>query len=295
MDQFRNIGLVGRSGNLQVVDTLQRLHAFVLSRGYAVIMEEATAELITDHQAQTTSKEMLGQTCDLVIVIGGDGSLLGVARSLAGSNVPVLGINRGRLGFLTDITPAELETQVGDVLDGKYVEESRFLLDVYVKRNREPVGYGSALNDVVIHPGRSTRMISFKLYVEGQFVHSQRADGLIVATPTGSTAYALSAGGPIMHPRLDAVVLVPMFPHSLSNRPIVVDGSSEIKVLIDERNEIYPQVSCDGQSHIATAPGDTVSIGKKPQKLRLIHPMNHNFYQICRDKLGWSGHRARGN
>jgi NAD+ kinase len=294
MDHFRNIGLVGRMGSLRVVETLKRLNAFLLKQGYAVIIEEATADLIPGHHTQTSSKKMLGEICDLVIVVGGDGSLLGAARALAGSNVPVLGVNRGRLGFLTDITPAELESQVGDVLAGKYVEESRFLLDVYVKRNGDPIGYGSALNDVVLHPGKSTRMISFDLYVEGQFVHSQRADGLIVATPTGSTAYALSAGGPIMHPRLDAVVLVPMFPHTLSSRSIVVDGNSEIKVVIDERNEIYPQVSCDGQSHIATAPGDYVSIGKKPQKLRLIHPMNHNFYQICRDKLGWSGSHTRG-
>jgi len=295
MDQFRNVGLVGRMGSLRVVETLKRLIKFLGSRDCGVILEEATAELIPGHQSQTSGSKLLGETCDLVIVVGGDGSLLGVARALAGSNVPVLGVNRGRLGFLTDITPTEIEVQVGDVLTGKYLEESRFLLDVFVKRNGDPIGYGSALNDVVLHPGRSTRMISFDLYVEGQFVHSQRADGLIVATPTGSTAYALSAGGPIMHPRLDAVVLVPMFPHSLSNRPIVVDGSSEIKVMIDERNEIYPQVSCDGQSHIATAPGDSVTIGKKPQKLRLIHPINHNFYQICRDKLGWSGSRTRGS
>ena len=291
MDQFRNIGLIGRLGSVQVVETLKRLKGFLLDKGYSVVLEESTAAILPGHQAQVSSKKMLGEICDLVIVVGGDGSLLGAARALAGSNVPVLGVNRGRLGFLTDIKPAELEAKVGDVLQGKYVEESRFLLEAYVKRNGDPIGYGCALNDVVLHPGKSTRMIAFDLYVEGQFVHSQRADGLIVATPTGSTAYSLSAGGPIMHPRLDAVVLVPMFPHTLSSRPIVVDGNAEIKVVIDEDNEIYPQISCDGQSHLSSAPGDSINIGKKPQKLRLIHPLNHNFYQICREKLGWSSSR----
>ncbi len=294
MEQFRNIGVVGRMGSPQVVETIRRLKAFLYEGGFGVILEEATATLLPGHQAQVASKKMLAEICDLVVVVGGDGSLLGAARALAGSNVPVLGVNRGRLGFLTDILPSELEQQVGEVLAGKYMEESRFLLEVYVKREGEPIGYGCALNDVVLHPGKSTRMIAFDLFVEGQFVHRQRADGLIVATPTGSTAYALSAGGPIMHPRLDAVVMVPMFPHTLSSRPIVVDGNSEIKAVIDAQNEIYPQVSCDGQTHLTCKPGDSVNIGKKPQKLRLIHPMNHNFYQICRDKLGWSGSRGEG-
>lgn len=192
------------------------------------------------------------------------------------------------MGFLTDISPLELEEKVGEVLAGEYIEESRFLLDMYLKRNGEPVSYGCGLNDIVLHPGKSTRMIGFELYIEGQFVYSQRSDGLIVATPTGSTAYALSAGGPIMHPRLDAIVLVPMFPHTLSSRPIVVDGNSEIKIVIGENNETYPHVSCDGQIHVTCAPGDAINITKKPQKLRLIHPINHNYYQTCRDKLGWA-------
>jgi NAD+ kinase len=131
-------------------------------------------------------------------------------------------------------------------------------------------------------------MIGFDLFIEGQFVYSQRSDGLIVSTPTGSTAYSLSAGGPLLHPKLDAIALVPMFPHTLSSRPIVVDGKSEIKIVIGEGNEIYPQVSCDGQHHIPVAPGDTVSITKKPHKARLIHPTSHNFYETCREKLGWA-------
>ncbi len=288
LESFRNIGLIGRMGSVQVVETLKRLKSFLLHEGHAVILEEATSNLVPGHGLQVSSSKLLGEICDLVIVVGGDGSLLGAARALAGAKVPVLGVNRGRLGFLTDISPMELEEQVGQVLQGQYVQEYRFLLNAWVKRNGTPVASGSGLNDIVLHPGKSTRMIAFDLYIEGQFVNSQRSDGLIVATPTGSTAYALSAGGPIMHPRLDAIVLVPMFPHTLSSRPIVVDGNSEIKIVIDPHNETYPHVSCDGQTHMTCTPGDTITISKKPQRLRLIHPRNHDFYKTCRDKLGWS-------
>lgn len=288
MEHFRNIGLIGRLGSARVVDTLRRLKRFLLSKGHTVILEDTVAEMLPGHQLQVCSRRMMGEICDLVIVVGGDGSLLGAARALCRSNVPVLGVNRGGLGFLTDISPEELERRVGDVLTGKYMAESRFLLDAIVCRGEEQLGASEALNDVVLHPGKSARMIEFELFVDGQFVYSQKSDGMIVATPTGSTAYSLSAGGPIMHPKLDAMVLVPMFPHTLSSRPIVVEGNSEIRITIARQNEIYPQVSCDGQEHIACAPGDTLIIRKKQQKLRLIHPLDHNFYAICRSKLGWS-------
>ena len=287
-DNFRNIGLIGRMGSARVVETVRRLKKYLVSEGYHLIIEEQIGALIPGHGLQVSSVKMMGEVCDLVVVVGGDGSLLGAARELAKSDVPLLGVNRGRLGFLTDISPDELEQKIGDVLAGEYIQEKRFLLDVHVKRNGEPIGYGTGLNDIVLHPGKSTRMIGFDLFIEGQFVYSQRSDGLIVSTPTGSTAYSLSAGGPLLHPKLDAISLVPMFPHTLSSRPIVVDGKSEIKIVIGEGNEIYPQVSCDGQHHIPVAPGDTVSITKKPYKARLIHPTSHNFYETCREKLGWA-------
>jgi NAD+ kinase len=230
---------------------------------------------------------MMGEICDLVIVVGGDGSLLGAARALSPSHVPVLGVNRGNLGFLTDISPADIEEKVAEVLEGKYTVESRFLLDLVVKRAGEPIGEGTALNDIVLHPGKATRMIQFELYIEGQFVYTQRSDGLIVATPTGSTAYSLSGGGPIMSPKLDALVLVPMFPHTLSSRPIVVDGNSELKLVISDNNKTYPTVSCDGQLSFSLAPGDVITIHKKPHKLKLLHPLNYDFYRTCREKLGW--------
>lgn len=292
MEQFRNIGLIGRMGSAQVVDTVRRLKKFLAGEGYQLIIEENIASLMPGHGMQVSSVKMMGEVCDLVIVVGGDGSLLGAARELARSDVPLLGVNRGRLGFLTDISPDDMEQQVSEVLAGKYIQEQRFLLDGHIKRNGEPIGYGSCLNDIVLHPGKSTRMIAFDLYIEGQFVYSLRADGLIVSTPTGSTAYAMSAGGPLLHPKLDAIVLVPMHPHTLSSRPIVVDGKSEIKIIIDPTNGIYPQVSFDGQHHIATVPGDTLSITKKPQKVRLIHPTTSNFYETCREKLGWASNSS---
>ncbi|CAM3635569.1 NAD(+) kinase [Parendozoicomonas haliclonae] len=292
MEQFKHIGVIGRMGSVQVVDTLKRLKTFLLSRDLHVIIEDSIAQLMPGHGLQVCSRKMMGEICDLVIVIGGDGSLLGAARALARSNVPVLGINRGSLGFLTDIQPDKLEEQIGDVLDGKYIVESRFLLEADLKRNGESIGHSNALNEVALQPGKVTRMIEFELFVDGQFVYSQRSDGLIVATPTGSTAYALSGGGPIMHPRLDAVVLVPIFPHTLSSRPIVIDGNSEVKIVISRDNPTYPQISCDGQVHITAAPGDTLSIRKKPFKLRLIHPLNHNYYEVCRTKLGWGNRLA---
>ncbi|WP_077528951.1 NAD(+) kinase [Vreelandella utahensis] len=288
METFKNIGVIGRMGSVKVVETLRRLKAYLIENDYQVVLEADTASMLPGHGLQVASKKLIGEICDLAIVVGGDGSLLGAVRDLAKSSIPILGVNRGRLGFLTDISPDELETRLNAVLEGDYIQERRFMLDTEIKRNGEPTGFGTALNDVVLHPGRSTRMIGFDLYIEGQFVYSQRSDGLIVSTPTGSTAYALSGGGPIMHPKLDAIVLVPMFPHTLSSRPIVVDGNSEIKLIIDEANESWPQVSCDGQKELSCGPGDAISIAKRPFRLNLIHPSDHNFYATCREKLGWA-------
>ncbi len=293
MDQFRNIGIIGRLGSSKVLDTIRRLKRFLVERHLHVILEESIAEMLPGHGMQVCTRKLMGEICDLVIVVGGDGSLLGAARAMARHGVPVLGINRGSLGFLTDIHPDDLESRVSEVLEGRYLLESRFLLEAHVRRGLEFIGQSDALNDVVLHPGKSTRMIEFELYIDGHFVCSQKADGLIVATPTGSTAYSLSAGGPIMHPKLDAIVIVPMYPHTLSSRPIVVDGNSELKVVVASDMQIYPLVSCDGQNHFTCAPGDTLTIRKKAQKLQLIHPLEHNYYEVCRTKLGW-GSRLGG-
>lgn len=289
MEPFRNIGIIGRDGS-GVVESLQRLILFLKQRSLSVILADHIQHLLDAESLRDVricSRKMIGEVCDLIIVVGGDGSLLAAARSLSRYDVPVLGVNRGRLGFLTDVSPDEIELRVGEVLDGQYHIEKRFLLDATVKHGSEPIGVADALNDVVINSGTSAKMIEYELYIEGEFVYRQRSDGIIVSTPTGSTAYSLSGGGPIMHPRLDAIVIVPMFPHTLSARPIVVDGNSEIKLVICESNPSPVPVTCDGQVNLTAQPGDVVYVTKKPHKLKLIHPPSHSFYASCRDKLGW--------
>lgn len=287
MIRFQHIGIIGRLGSDQVVQTILRLKQFLLSQNLSLILEHTIAQAIKDHDMQTGTYQLIGESCDLAIVVGGDGSVLGAARELAPFGTPLLGINRGTLGFLTDIKPNELEQQILKVLQGEYLIEERFLLEAKAYHQDTLTGHASALNDVVLHPGQSTRMIEFELFLDGQFICSQKADGLIISTPTGSTAYALSAGGPIMHPKLDAIVVVPMYPHMLSSRPIVVDGNSELKIVVSPRMDIHPQVSCDGHNHLFCSAGDVVMVHKKPHAVKLVHLLGYNYYEICRDKLGW--------
>lgn len=293
MSEFSSIGLVGRQGNANISDSLYALADFLLQRQQVkLVVDEAVAGFMQAHSGfsdmQVVPQEDLHKHCELVIVVGGDGSMLKVAESLANQDLPVVGINRGRLGFLTDIRPEELENVLGQVLDGKYKEEPRFLLNVSIQRGAKIENIGSALNDVVLHPGIAAQMIEFSLYIDEEFVYQQASDGLIVATPTGSTAYSMSAGGPIMHPKLDAVVLVPMYPHSLSSRPVVIDGESEIKIIVGDRHNMTPQISCDGSVEFTTEAGDEISVRKKTEKLRLLHPVEYNYYATCRSKLHWS-------
>jgi NAD+ kinase len=286
-DRFRNIGLVARAEAQAGDASLRALVELLQHHGCHVILEESLAPGLEDLKLQAGSRTQLGESCDLVIVVGGDGRLLGAARTFARHDVPVLGINRGRLGFLTDIRPAEIDTRIGQVLGGDYHIEERFLLDMEVRRGRTAIGEGSALNDVVLLSGESVHMIEFELFIDGDFVYNQRSDGLIVATPTGSTAYALSGGGPIMHPKLDAMVLVPLNPHTLTSRPLVVGGNSEIKIRLTSP-ELKPLVSCDGQEGVRLQHHDEIRVGKKPHRLKLLHPPGHNFYEACRSKLSWS-------
>lgn len=272
-----------------MAEVLPRLVNLLARHNVKIVLEESLGTVIADHNLPLATATAIGEQADMAIVVGGDGSLLAAARNLAASSTPVLGINRGRLGFLTDITPDEMNQHIPAVLAGQFEQEERFLLDAEVRRNGDLVGRGGALNDVVVASGTSAQMIDLELYIDDIFVYRQRADGLIVSTPTGSTAYSLSGGGPIMHPKLNAVLLVPMYPHALSSRPIVVDGDSEIRVdILRERNDLHPPVTCDGQVHMTAEPGDSVHITKKPHKLTLLHPMGHSFYASCRDKLRWS-------
>lgn len=284
---FRNIGIIGRIGNQMVIASVKAITKFLATKDVKVILEQEIANVLPNHGLQVSKRKLIGEICDLVIVVGGDGSMLGAARDLAKHDIPVIGVNRGGLGFLTDISPDEIEHKINEMLEGKYVAEKRFLLDTLIKRDGEPVAQGSAFNDVVVSSGEVARMIEFETYIEGEFVYSERSDGLIVSTPTGSTAYSLSGGGPIMHPKLDALALVPMFPHSLASRPIVIDGSSEIKIVIGSHNPINPIVSCDGHLTLKARAGDTIYIYKKPYKLTLLHPLDYSFYEVCRSKLNW--------
>lgn len=290
MQKFRSVGIIGRKLDQLVVKSLSRLITFLQQRNVEVVLEAETASLIPGYKAKAAPLEQIGLNCELVIVIGGDGSMLTAGRAMARFEIPLLGINRGRLGFLNDITPESIEKLVGEVLNGEYLLESRFLLEMKVTRGNALIGAGTAVNDVVLNPGQFIRMIEFELYIDGQFVYSQRSDGLIVSTPTGSTAYALSGGGPIMHPALDAIVLVPMNPHTLSSRPIVVSGNSEIKLVVGKHNTVNPHITCDGHNSIPTVPGDEVVIRKNTERMKLIHPKKHNFYHTCRTKLGWGSH-----
>lgn len=295
MTHFSTLGLIGHLNNERAVYSIKRLIRFLQKKQKHFVLEADTAELIDDKALVQAAEQIaeidtLGQLCDLVVVVGGDGSLLRAGRAMAQYQVPLLGINRGRLGFLTDILPDHIESKVEDVLNGNYISEKRFLLDMNVMRETEIISTASAMNDVVLHPGKFVHMLQFEIYVDGDFVTSQRADGVIVSTPTGSTAYSLSGGGPILHPKLDAIALVPMNPHTLSSRPMVVPGDSEIRIVVGEHSRALPMVTCDGATHAEVQTGDAIVIVKKQELLELLHPKDYNFFERCRSKLGWGGH-----
>ncbi|TDO96838.1 NAD(+) kinase [Marinomonas balearica] len=287
MSLFRRVGIIARLDKPQILDTVKRLMDYLEEKQIAPVLESDLATMMPGVKVDISLLKELGNKCDLVMVIGGDGSFLGAARAICGFDVPVIGVNRGTLGFLTDISPTNFSEELDPIFAGEYLEEKRFMIEAKIKRQNRPSGEGVALNDLVLHPGKSARMIRFDLFIDDQFVMNQKSDGLIVATPTGSTAYALSAGGPIILPKLDALVLVPMHPHTLSNRPIVIDANAKIRIVVCESNLTYPSVSCDGQLNITAAPGDEIHITRKEGAIRLIHPKNHDFYDVCRNKLGW--------
>lgn len=285
---FKNIGIVGRLDSQSVERTVTRLLAFLNKHGKEYCIEQALSDAMQDIGCQAKDRKALAQWADLIVVIGGDGTFLGAARDVAQYEVPMVGINRGRLGFLTDIMPADMEHALELVFKGDFRLEDRFLLKAQIKRNGEVVAEDCALNDVVLHPGQSIRMIEFDLHIDNQFVYSQKSDGLIVSTPTGSTAYALSAGGPLVHPTMHALVLVPMFPHSLNNRPIIVGSEANLCIRIGHENTLPPHVSLDAQGHMEMQHGDELHICKYPQTVKLIHLHEHNYFETCRTKLGWS-------
>lgn len=288
MNKIHKIILIGRPKVAGVPETVNLLYEYLLKRRAQIAVDAETAQMLPANSQPDIATPDILRNSELVIVVGGDGSLLNTAHLALPYNLPVLGINRGRLGFLTDIHPNNLE-KIGEVLDGQYFIEHRFLLDAQFYRANETAPYGQniALNDVVLLPGDIAHMIGFEIYIDQQFVCKQRADGLIIATPTGSTAYALSGGGPILHPQLEAIVLVPMFPHTLSSRPIVVSSSSQIELHISAMNPVSPHVSCDGQNRIELPPGGRVHVNKNTRLLRLVHPQDYNYFKTLREKLKW--------
>lgn len=291
MATIRTAGIISKPDAKEARTLAPALLQWLEARGVAVRIDEITARYAA--RGGGVPRAELPEGCELVIVLGGDGTLLSAARAIAGRDIPLFAVNLGGLGFLTAITVDELFPELERALRGEHRVARRRMLACEVQRGGEVVARYEALNDVVITKSHIARMIDLVCNVDAHFVCRYKADGLIVATPTGSTAYALSAGGPIMHPKLDAIVVVPMYPHTLSSRPIVVDGNSELKVVVSADMTIYPQVSCDGQNHFTCAPGDTLHVAKKAQKLRLIHPLDHNYYEVCRTKLGW-GSRLGG-
>ncbi len=284
---FNTIGLIGKFGDPSVADTLAQIANYLRRLNLRVLVDEASAKFIPSNDLEVATRYAIGQECDLAIAMGGDGTLLNAARSLVDFQVPILGVNLGRLGFLADVSPAEIPVSLEEVLSGRFREEERSLLHAEIVRDGRIISQTDALNDVVAHKRDVARMIEVNTFLDGRFLNAYRADGLIISTPTGSTAYALSGGGPIIHPTLEAVVIVPICPHTLTHRPIVVTADSVIEVLLNASNTTQTQVTCDGQISLAIEPGDHIVIRKKSPKLRLIHPINHDYFELLRAKLGW--------
>lgn len=286
--KFKRVILYARQhrANQGVSESLHRLVDFLATQHVEAYQDVDTAANF-ELSIPTLARQDMGEKHDLIVVVGGDGSLLSAARMAIQVNTPVIGVNRGRLGFLTDILPQDIESQLTAVLAGEYTEELRFLLHTKIYDEQGIYFEGDALNDVVLGRGSETHLIEFDVLVNQQLVSHFRSDGMILSTPTGSTAYALSAGGPIMHPQLNAIVLVPMFSHSLSSRPLVIDATAQIELRISEFNETELRISCDGHESRMVRPGQKVSVAKNGKQLRLLHPLDYHYYDTLRSKLGW--------
>ncbi|HDY8000733.1 TPA: NAD(+) kinase [Vibrio vulnificus] len=286
---FNVIAIIGKPRDQQAIQTHRDLYHWLSSLGYQVFIDDRLSAILNDVPEEHFSGLVeLGEKADLAIVVGGDGNMLGAARILSRFNTRVIGVNRGNLGFLTDLNPEDFQHSLKAVLDGAYIEEERFLLEAEIHRHGQVKSHNAALNEAVLHPGQVAHMIEFEVYIDESFAFSLRADGLIVSTPTGSTAYSLSGGGPILSPSLNAISLVPMFPHTLSSRPLVVDGNRRIKLLVSPDNRGTQEVSCDGQVSLPVSPGDEIHIYQSPNRLRLIHPKDYSYYHVLRNKLAWS-------
>lgn len=285
---FRTVALVGKYQDPGVEDAVLELATFLTSRGLSVWIEEGTAGSIPNRcpDCEVHDYAAIGRSCDLVVVLGGDGTMLHAARTLGHSGVPLVGVNRGRLGFLTDISRDEAVQHLSDMLEGRYKEEQRFMLDATVTRDGVVMTSMSAFNDVVLNKGESGRLLEFNVSVDGEYVYTQRSDGMIVSTPTGSTAYSLSANGPILHPTVHCIALVPLAPHALTARPVTLPDTCriEIELLGPHDGGIF----FDGHERFDACPGDRLSIARAPGTIRLLHPESYSYFAMLREKLHWS-------
>jgi NAD+ kinase len=283
---LRRVALIGRHASPDLAEPLSRLAAFLALGGHDVVIEEETARSTPLPGYRSAPTEALAASADVAIVVGGDGTMLGIARCLAPHKVPVIGINQGRLGFLTDIPIARMEATLAPMLNGRYVEERRTLLTAEVVHTDGSRESALALNDVVLNRGGGGTMIECAVEIDGRFVYVMRADGVIVATPTGSTAYALSAGGPILDPQIRALVLVPVAPHALTHRPIAVADTATIAISLERGKDAA--LHCDGQAHFALAEGERITVRRAPYEARFLHPEGHDHFAMLREKLHWS-------
>jgi NAD+ kinase len=266
-------------------DSILAMCAFLASEKITVSLESSTADHCNISGLATLGMDEIGDNVDLAVVLGGDGTMLSVARKLADSHIPLIGVNQGRVGFLTDINSANMLDDMRLILAGDYSIEERILLNATVFRDGTQIMTGRAMNDVVINKSGMSRLIELEVNIDAQFVHRQRSDGLILATPTGTTAYALSAGGPILHPTLDAITLVPICPHTLSNRPIAIHSNSKVQITLVHCDDAG--VHLDGHLQLALLVGDQLLVQRDEKTVSLLHPIGHSHYDMLRQKLNW--------
>jgi NAD+ kinase len=283
---FAQIALVGNDRDARVVETMQLLAVHLHARGRKVFAESDSAVDFGATRVERRPTDKLAADASLVVAIGGDGTMLHAARLASPYSVPVLGVNRGRLGFLADIGSQDVRDRLDEILDGRFVQDKRAMLTATLTSARSKLS-GQALNDVVLQKWQTGRTLDFETWIDGRYVNTHRADGLVVATATGSTAYALSCGGPILYPELDALVLAPICPHTLSDRPIVVRSSAHIEIRLLERLDSKAQVICDGVSLGELALDEKVVIGPAASSVTLLHPQDHDYFRILRSKLRW--------
>jgi len=285
MSNFNKVGLISKSNDLSVSETLNNVYNLLKDKGLDVMLDNSTRGLLGG--PITVDIEKIGQECDLAVVIGGDGTLLHAARELVDADVPLVGVNRGRLGFLVDVSPEDGLHELIEIIDGDYQQEERLMLNCRLARNGKIIHQSLAFNDMVMRTKNVLQIIEFELSINGSFVLSQRADGVIVASPSGSTAYSLSSGGPIVNPNLPALVVQPICPHTLSSRPLVVSADSEISVLVTEKKTVHAQMVCDGQVYNDLQNNDIIEVRKHSNAIRILHPTKYDYHHILREKLNW--------